>query len=235
MNTDITCYEFAALHFRCPVTQRRLLEAVFIIPCGCRVNHEAVEKVKVMADKIFTAIENTSCPACSKQMIGYCEDFSTRKDVQIFFDTLGKDKYKLTNIPKEKTKRIEGPVIYPGERGVFVKTSKPKSPFKCFQSQNNSAIQAITFVCNSQFYHLFIRFQRDSAHDLWNVLRASEIEMDDGSRIKGSFLIDQPNEMEKLFNLLISYNDFPQEDAMVIHQMIKDHSNAKIKERVIIA
>lgn len=49
----IDAVTFAAEHFFCRLTQRRLYDAVAIIPCGCKVNLEAVAKIRVVPGKFY--------------------------------------------------------------------------------------------------------------------------------------------------------------------------------------
>lgn len=77
---------FAAEQFFCRITQRRLYDAVAIIPCGCRVNLEAVAKVRVIPGKFYQeATDKAFCPhpSCLEPMLGWKQDFKTREATEV--------------------------------------------------------------------------------------------------------------------------------------------------------
>lgn len=223
----LTTAECAALQYRCPITERRLSEAVVIIPCCCKVNHEVVKKIKVKVEnEIFKPLEPATCPVpkCSKMMVGYCEDHVTRKNVQVFFERLLGNREVLLNIPNEKLKKAEGTVAYPGERGNFyVKLFDRNRNIIIFASKNKSILKTIFFSCKADVqnpsHHICIKFLPSTT--MIDFLIKEDFYLSD-RQIKNHYLqVSKLSDMRRLLSLMAEYNDFPAQELEQVYQQIE--------------
>jgi len=217
--------EYAAELLFDRATQRRLHDAVVIIPCGCRVNHEAVAKIHVVAGKHFQeTVKEEFCPSpsCLQPMIGWNRDRKTQEAAKVFHDLVGLEGRIYTRLPKEKKVKLDPTQFpYPGERGNFVieENFVAFEGARFFNSTNQSFVEFINFTHSQRECSLFLRFKKSDSADHSKFIKcisANGIDVSDHDRVSDGFKSVIPEQMKKLFELIIANNDFPQEEAVRI-------------------
>lgn len=223
----LSALNYVALSLRDPTTNKRLSDAVTIIPCGCRVNMETMKQIKVVAKEILVEVPpNTPCPACNKPMKWYFEDEHTRTVTREFYLRLAVQR-KVLSIPPEPIRKWVGPIpSYPGPRGNFKKTEACCSSVE-FGSSNESVVKRVVFTNHPNWRALCIFFIKSIAFE--NYLWANDIHLTDSDRIHCQYQVTEPNDMRKLFGVILKNNEFRQYQVDKIKNII--HNAAEPVDR----
>ncbi len=198
----------------CKVTNSPLYEAVFLTPCGCRVEQVVVEKLwgKSTSGKWQLGLDNNKCPISSEHIVEGCFiDQSMRDIVRTVFKG-----------------------AYPGESSEFIHSkgdweikanSKTPQAMKFVSANKNAFIKNFELRSHDTGrIYIWIKFNQAFSTNFLKFLAANDLLLtfDANETAKGIYATKDLTELKKLFNLIRNYNNFPVEYCSRLNNLILD-------------